>query len=286
LWDVAPDGRVLLTQDEERGAMVAQPPGQSAERDLSWLDNSSVANLSADGRWVMFADRAGIYIRGTDGSAPIYLGYKGAFGDDLSPDGQTVLATAESLRQLFLVPKGAGDSRPVPSHNIIKYRGAHLFPDGHRILFVGQEAGHGLRSYVQDLDGSAPKLLTPEHVLALSISPKGDVAAAIGPDQTISLWPIAGGPSRRVTGSQPGERPVAWSADGRSLWLFRRDEVPANVYQLDIANGRRQLWKTLIPSDSAGVYSIFRFQVTPDGRAYAYSYMRLLSQLYVVKGLK
>jgi hypothetical protein len=62
--------------------------------------------------------------------------------------------------------------------------------------------------------------------------------------------------------------------------------VPAHVYQLDIASGRRELWKTLIPSDSAGVYSIFEFQVTPDGRAYAYSYMRLLSQLYLAKGLE
>jgi len=89
-----------------------------------------------------------------------------------------------------------------------------------------------------------------------------------------------------VSGPQPGERPVAWSEDGQSLWLFRRGEVPAHVYRLDIASGRRELWKTLIPSDSAGVYSILYFQVTPDGRAYAYSYMRLLSQLYLAKGLK
>jgi Tol biopolymer transport system component len=286
LWDVATDGRVLLSQDEERGAMVGQRPGESVERDLSWLDNSSVANLSSDGKWVMFADRPGIYLRETDGSAPIYLGLKGAYGDELSPDGRTVLATSEDLRQLILVPKGAGDPRPLPSHNIVAYRGAHWFPDGRRILFVGQEAGHEPRSYVQDLDGHAPTALTPENFRALSISPNGDWAAAVGPDQTISLWPVAGGPSRLVSGAQPGERPVAWSADGQSLWLFRRDEVPAHVYKLSIQSGRRELWKTLIPSDSAGVYSIFQFQVTPDGRAYAYSYLRLLSQLYLAKGLK
>jgi serine/threonine protein kinase/WD40 repeat protein len=286
LWDIAADGRMLLTQDEERGALVGQAPGENTERDLSWLDNSSAANLSRDGRSVMFTDRGGIYIRATDGSDPIRLGFDGAFGDELSPDGQTVLATAGNLQQLFLVPKGAGEVRTIPAHNIIKYRGAHWFRDGRRIVFVGQEARHGLRSYIQNLDGSAPKPLTPENFQALSISPKGDFAAAIGPDQAISLWPIAGGPSRIVSGPQPGERPVAWSEDGQSLWLFRRGEVPAHVYRLDIASGRRELWKTLIPSDSAGVYSILYFQVTPDGRAYAYSYMRLLSQLYLAKGLK
>ena len=155
LWDIAADGRILVTEDEERGAMVAQPPGETAERDLSWLDNSSVANLSSDGRWVLFADRAGIYIRATDGASPIYLGLKGAFGDDLSPDGQTVLATTSSFGQLIVVPKGAGDPRPLPAHDIVAFRGARWFPDGRRILFIGQEQGHGLRSYIQNLDGSA-----------------------------------------------------------------------------------------------------------------------------------
>jgi Tol biopolymer transport system component len=164
--------------------------------------------------------------------------------------------------------------------------GARWFPDGRRILFNGKQAKHDIRSYIQDLDGGAPKPLTPENVRALSISPDGQWAAAMGPTQAISLWPVGGGPSRLVRGSEPGERPVAWSADGQSLWLFRRGEVPAHVYQLDIASGRRQLRKTLIPSDSAGVYSILQFQVTPSGNAYAYSYTRLLSQLYLVKGLR
>ena len=284
LWDIAPDGRVLLTQDEERSAMVGVPPGQTAERDLSWLDQSSVANLSSDGRWVLIEDRFGLYMRALDGSTLIDLGVKDAFGDDLSPDGQTILATTRNLRQLILVPKGAED-RPLPAHDIVAYRGARWFPDGRRILFNGNEAEQDIRSYIQNLDGGAPKPLTPKNVRALSISTDGEWAAAMGPDQAISLWPIAGGPPRMVKGSQPGERPVAWSADGQSLWLFRRGEVPAQVYQLDIASGRRLPRMTLAPSDSAGVYSILQFQVTPTGHAYAYSYTRLLSQLYLVKGL-
>src|SRR5262249_16641984 len=227
-----------------------------------------------------------IYIRGTDGSAPVNMNLKDSYGDDLSPDGQMVLATMKTLGQLFIVPKGPREPTLIPPHNIIMYRGARWFPYSRRILFVGQEDKHGLRSYVQDLDGGAPRPFTPENVKALSISPNEKWAAAMGPDQAISLWPIAGGPPRLVRGSQPGDRPVAWSADSQSLWLFRRDEVPARVYRLDIASGQRHLWKTLMPSDPAGVYTILEFQVTPDGRSYAYSYKRLLSQLYLAKGLK
>ena len=42
----------------------------------------------------------------------------------------------------------------------------------------------------------------------------------------------------------------------------------------------------LIPPDKAGVYSIIEFVITPDGQSYFYSYTRLLSQLYLVHGLK
>jgi hypothetical protein len=286
LWDVAPDGRVLLTRDEERRAVVGVPPGETTERDLSWFDNSGVADLSDDGRWLLLGDRFGVYLRATDGSPPIYLGLKDGFADDLSPDGKTVLATTLSGRQLVLLPSGAGDPQPLPPHGIVTYRGALWFPDGRRILFNGSEPGRDLRSYIQDVKGGPPRALTPENTRAVAISPDGEWTAAIGPAQAISLWPMAGGPPRPVHGSQSGDRPVAWSADGRSLWLFRRGEVPAHVFQLDIATGRRQLWKTVVPPDAAGVYSIIEFEITPTGHAYFYSYTRLLSQLYLVRGLR
>jgi WD40 repeat protein len=289
LWDVAPDGRVLLTRDEERRAIVGVPPNETFERDLSWFDNSGVADLSTDGRWLLFgdrfgADRFGVYVRATDGSPPIYLG--DGFADDLSPDGTLVLATTNAATQLVILPRSAGNPKPLPAHGIVRYRGAEWFPDGRRILVNGNEADKKLRSYVQDIDGGQMRPITPEETWALSISPDGEWIAATGTGQPISVWPVAGGPSRPVPGSQADERPVAWSDDGRSLWTYRRGEVPVHVFRVDIASGRRQLWKTLVPPDAAGVYSIIEFEITPTGNAYCYSYTRLLSQLYLTRGLK
>ena len=68
--------------------------------------------------------------------------------------------------------------------------------------------------------------------------------------------------------------------------MFRRGEVPAPVFQLDLKSGERRPWKSLVPPDAAGVYSIQEFRITPKGDAYAYGYSRLLSQLYLVRGLK
>jgi hypothetical protein len=46
------------------------------------------------------------------------------------------------------------------------------------------------------------------------------------------------------------------------------------------------LWKEIAPSDRAGVEAGFTLQITPDGKYYAYSFQRLLSDLYLIEGLR
>ncbi len=296
LWDIAADGRVLLSGDEERRSVIALPPGESTERDLSWLDDTGLSDISADGRWILCGDRSGVYLRATDGSDPIHL-LKDGFADSIAPDGKQVLATVDGQRTLMVVRTGAGGSRPLPKGGIDRYRGARWFPDGRRIFFTGFESGKDSRTFIQDLEGGPPKPFTPEGTQAHAVSPSGDTLAVEGRKQVksgekvesrereVTLWPVAGGPPRPLPGSQPGDRPVAWSDDARSLWVFHQGEVPAKVFKLDIATGHRERWKEVVPVDPAGVYAIVQFRITPSGNAYAYTYMRRLSQLYLVRGL-
>ena len=95
-----------------------------------------------------------------------------------------------------------------------------------------------------------------------------------------------GGEPRPISGIAEGEVPIQWTADGRSLYVRRWDEMPARVFRLDLETGRRELWKQIMPADHTGVVQIRGILPTPDGRAYAYSYLRVLSELYVVEGLK
>jgi WD40 repeat protein len=287
--DAARDGRVLVTQDDERLAVFCAPPGGAQEVNLSWFDLSGLASrtgLSADGRMVLFGDRGGIYIRRTDGSPAVRLGLPDGYADALSPDLKWALCTTRQTDQLVLLPIGAGEPRPLPPYGIASYAGALWFPDGERILFTGREPDHGLRTYIMPLKGGgAPRPVTPENTWVLSISPDGSMLAAISREGGISLWPVDGGAPTRVPGSQSHDRPVAWSEDGRWLWLFRRNEIPAKIERLEIATGRRQLWKMLVPAEG-GVYSIVNFSITPSGNAYCYSYRRRLSDLYLVEGLR
>jgi hypothetical protein len=300
VWDASADGRVLLTRDDERRALVGQPPGRAAEVDLSWFDDSGLASLSDDGRFVLFGDRfGGIYLRGTDGAPPVKLEAKEAYPDALSPDGSLVLATTTSGDQLLLVPtappvEGVSSSatryaptpRPLSVPGITSYSGARWFPDGQRVLFNGLEQGHRLRSYVLDLSGGPPRALTPEGTWALSVSLDGRLAAATTHGKPITIHLVDGGPPRVVAGSEPNDRPVAWSDDGRSLWVFKRDQVPTDIFRLDITTGQRSRWKRLAPPDPAGVYPVNMLAITPTGDAYFYNYRRVLSELYVARGLR
>ena len=287
LWDVTADGRALVSRDDERRSLVGMAPGDTAERELSWFDDSGLADVSNDGRSILFSDRFGIYLGGTDGSQPMQLGLTNVYGDDLSPDARMVLATRLAGNELLMLASRGGQPQPLPAHNIVSYSGARWFGDGRRILFSGREHGRGLRSYIQSVNGSPPAALTPEGIWGLSLALDDSAVAAIGGTQPgISIWPMNGGPSRMVPNSQSGDRPVSWTSDGKALWIFRRGEMPAQIYKLDIATGRRDPARLLKPSDLAGVYSITEFAITPDGHAYFYSYRRLLSQLYLVTGIK
>jgi hypothetical protein len=84
----------------------------------------------------------------------------------------------------------------------------------------------------------------------------------------------------------PGDVVGGWTHDGRSLFVRRRGEVPLRVWKLDLATGRKEPWKELMPRDPAGVSTIAPVLITPDEKYYVYSYTRSLGELFVVDGLK
>jgi eukaryotic-like serine/threonine-protein kinase len=294
LQDVASDGRVLLNHDFVRLGILALAPGETKERDLSWFDWSLTRDLSADGKTLLF-DESGqgggtnysIYVRKTDGSPAVRLGDGAAFA--LSPDGKWAAAVlpGPSPRPLELLPTGPGEPRRL-SGDSINHTWTKFFADGRRILFAGNEPKHGLRLYVQDLSGGPPRPVSPEGVrgFPITVSPDGKWTSATGPDGQAWLYPVEGGQSVKVSGLEPGETVIQWTPDGRSLYVRNLSSVPARISRVERETGRRELWKELMPSDSAGLLKIFGSYFSADGRSYAYTYGRNLSDLYLVEGVK
>jgi eukaryotic-like serine/threonine-protein kinase len=56
LQDVSRDGRALIAHDALRSGILAWAPGDAKERDLSWLDWSSVRDIAADGSIFVFSE--------------------------------------------------------------------------------------------------------------------------------------------------------------------------------------------------------------------------------------
>jgi Tol biopolymer transport system component len=117
------------------------------------------------------------------------------------------------------------------------------------------------------------------------VSRDGQFVAARGPDGKVYLFPVNGGEPKLVPDLQPFEMVSGWTADGHSVYVMSRGQIPAEIYLVDLATGRRTLWKSVEPADSAGIDTIGRVTVSADGKAYVYSYVRTLSDLYLVQGL-
>jgi serine/threonine protein kinase len=292
IHDISREGQVLLSDVRFYSEVIALPPGESKERDLSWLDHVAVRGLSSDGKFFIFSHfGAGsgtnytVYLRKMDGSPPVKLGDGAAWS--LSPDGKWVLATLSTPSQLILLPTGPGEIKRIEQAGIGIYGlGGGWLPDGKRVIFTGREQGHSMRTYIQEIDGGPPRPITPEGVTGTVLSPDGKFVVAKDQAQKPLIYPIEGGEPRPITDLGNDETAFRWAADGRSLYVYRTQEVPIKIYLLDALTGHRELWKEVVPADPSGILGPVGFQMTLDGKSYTYVLSRTLSTLYLAEQLK
>jgi Tol biopolymer transport system component len=296
LFDVSRDGEVLLAREEEWNGILGAAPGDSRERELSWLDFTNLQDISDDGKLVLLLEQsegAGpggtMLLRKTDGSLPIRLGETG--GGSFSPDARRVVTIVQNSSPpiLKLLPVGPGETKSVKPEGL-ESRYAYWFPDGRRLLVNARQPGHRFRIFLFDPDTGISRPITPEGVPTMyyvyGATPDGRYVAAGGADGTWSLYPIEGGEPRPIPGILPGEWPALFARDGRSVLVERVQQVPLRVFRVDLTSGARSHWKDFEPADKAGLSYVRFVLLSADGSAYAYQYRRWLSDLYAVDGLR
>ena len=292
LQDISTNGDVLLTGNQESTPVIGLAPGETKERDLSWLSSVRITDLSPDGTSFIFNESGpgsgtnyAIYLRSTDGSPAVRLG--DGHGQGRSPDGKSLIAVLLNPPQIILLPIGAGQARPLERFGIEQYGyGAAWLPNGKSIVFVGKEKGHAFRSYVQDVDGGPPRPVTPEGVTGYLVSPDGKLLLGRDASEKKALYPLAAGDPRSVSGLADEDRVIRWAGDADALYIFRDHERPIQIYKLSLATGRKELTKEITPGDLAGLRGVINVLLTPDGKGYVYAFTRELSDLYLVKGLR
>ncbi len=296
--DAAPDGRVLFVNSSARRESIGLRPGSATQRNLSWFDWSYPDDLSRDGRTLLLDEQLvsyesgyAIYLRPTDGSPAVRIGE--GRGLALSADGQWALVLRDPFGKTpspTLVPTGVGEARTVPSGGI-RFQTGSFLSDGKTIIGFGSRPGEEPKLYVYSLEGGArARLLTDQPVritaFNLVISPGDEEVALALTDGRLVLQPVAGGAATPVPGATPGDVPIAFSSDGKSLYVVRSDSVPLPIDRVDLATGRRTPFTTIEPADPAGISKIGPVLMTADGSTIVYSYIRALGELFLAKGLR
>jgi len=299
LRDISSKGQLLVGQGiARRGIVVSSNHGESL-RDLSWLDFSYLRDISDDGKMILFEEEGSsttnytVYVRDTDGSAavPIGEGYAAA----LSRDKKWALAIklTEPNHEIWLLPIGPGEPRRINPPNLVP---ANILPrflsDGNHIVYSASEAGHQPRVWLQDLNGGAPKPISPEGTVNREIS-RDDKWVLVAVRDASSgnfhpaLLPITDGEAVDIKGLRPTEMVLGWTTDGQLFVASAANNNPAaaHVDTLNPHTGARSPWRDLATAPIGGVIPDPPI-ITPDGNTYGFDYRVRLSDLYTVSGVR
>jgi WD40 repeat protein len=289
------NGVVLAVANHTRLGIRGIAPGGKEEHELGWFGWSELRDISSDGHKIVFdeeGDGGGpnytVYLRNTDGSPPVRIGE----GDSMaiSPDGKWVITKPAKGGPLSLVPTGAGETRQL-THDAVSYDSARFFPDGKRLLAYGIEAGHGGRDYLIDLSSGDSKPITPEGIGGTRLSPDGKSIALRGPEGKRGIWSLESGEFHPIPGLESGYNIIGWTPDGQSVYVYpiphgAMTAKSVAVSRVNVQTGKMEPWKTFGQETGAGGATVIAPHLSSDGTAYAYLYSRVLSEAYVVKGLK
>jgi len=292
LEDVLNNSMLMIVHRQRVNIRGLSPTG-GPERELGWLGWSELRDISRDGTKILFEEEAEgggpnytVFLRETDGSPPTKIGE--GIGGAISPDSKWVVTRPLKVGPLSLVPTGAGETRQL-THDNISYSVVRFLSDGKRLIATGIEAGHGARDYLIDVASGGSKPLTPEGVVGVALSPDNQAVAVTGPDGITGIWSLTENSMRPIPGLDSSYVIVGWAPDGASLYVSSRQQwenTTAKVYRVNIATGKMDFWKefgTNLPTGTSGVSPPHFSSGNP---AYAYGYSQVLSEAYVVKGLK
>jgi eukaryotic-like serine/threonine-protein kinase len=290
LHDIASDGRMLAATLSGHNGLIAGEVG-GREVDLSWQDVAFPIDFTPDGKRLLFGSLDyGIHLGALDGGPPVTLAEGVPAG--ISPDGRSVLTITPAVpTTIAVVPIGPGATRTLPRGPLEGHAWAAWTPDGRRVVISASERGHATRLYLQDIIDGDPRAISGEGRLLPSlprvVSPDGQVVIAVGPDQQLALYPIAGGEPRPIPALGNDLTPVAWGESSQVLFARRRvlgRLVP--VFKIDLASGKRQQVTEVGPADATGAPLVFLVELSRDGKRYAYSTWRSNGALFLIEGVK
>ena len=285
--DIAASGSVLVSAEEREVGMTLHEHATNKERALNWLDYPVVPVLTADGNNLLFTDsseRAGntyeVYVRKTDGSAPVKIAEAG-YGSDITSDGKWALVSKpdDPSDRLRVVPVGPGEAKVLHWDNFHPVWAVWL-PDKNHILVTGSKPGESTKMYISDRNGAPLKQFSSGDAGFGTPSPDGN-SVVLFENKALVIRYLSNDTVKPLPFIQPNELVIGWTPDSKHLFVQDAAAVGANIYKVDVETGKRELWQALTPKDTVGLQpQYFPDAITPDGRWVVYIHRNYLAQLY------
>jgi len=291
ILDIASDGRVLISHDREDKLVEALMAGASMPVEVNLHAQASAISVAEDGSATLLGDLSSAsyetYLLKAGGT-PVHLGT--GQPSSLSPDGKWALSAPVEGYPLFVHPTGPGSSRQLPDPDKILFKSG-VWLDNTRIVGFGQKAGDRSQGFVQDVNAGPPRRFTPEGAAvtspwwALPVSPDGTRVVAVDERAGTMIYAVNGDAAEPVKNLKRDDVVVQWAADGRALLVAHGNGLPWIVERLDLASGQRTPAVTIRAHDPAGL-RLSVIGISRNGKYWVHTYSRMLSDLYVVEGLK
>jgi hypothetical protein len=297
LHDVAPDGRVLVALTQVVHGSMGLTSGDAVERELAWNDATETFDVSKNGTKLLLGaggyyssgtGRRTVYLRDLERAMTVTLG-EGVAACFTNRDREVFMLSGMQESAVSMIPVDAGTSREMNIGDARALIAAEPTPDGR---FAVIQDGDDWR--LCDLTtGTSRRLVGGEYTWFTGlrfISPDG-TQLLLG--RTSGGWlrpalvvlPLEGGEPVELKGIEPGDIPTRWTEDGRSIYVFNRDGLPARIHRVALDNGERTTVREIMPVNSIGLAGITSLAMTPDASFIAYNYQRRLSDLYLIEGL-
>jgi Tol biopolymer transport system component len=286
LQDIGPESCLFISSDEDTSLLLRN--GSEAPRDFSWLGDTVVADISPDGKLVLFHD--GSATAGTLGAwtRPLSGGEATLIADvdpgKFSPDGRWIIGTSRipsGPTRLVLVPAAGGKAVTIESPDAGS-ASEPSFAGIDQLLFV-RSFGEKREVWRVKTDGSGAESLGATGCGFPTADPQSARFLCFGPPGAETLFVHA------LSGRDPGRRLVTLPAG--EVFLYARWS-PAGDRIFAVTSGRRLV--TLDASSGAvlreesvplreGIAgeSLITAACSPDGSAQAYSISYSSSRLYL-----
>jgi hypothetical protein len=290
LQDIARSGEVALDRSSNHMLMSAGDLSDGSQQDISWLDYSTPAAISADGNTILF-DESGtgggreysvfVYTHGSQ--LPKRIGSGRPM--DLSQDGQWALAqNASDPAKLSLISVATQSAEPIRGQGFV-YDWSKFLPGSQEILALGHFPGKASGIYRQHIPDRRPVLVTSDVQMDdPAIDPTGRFAAGVSDRCEVTILDLTNGNHRAIKSSSTTTYPVVLLNENQAL-TRRVVNKTIMLELLDLQISRSSPFRQVKLSDATGVSMIFPMRVARNLKSYVYSRLETYSDLFVVSGL-